>query len=118
MSSYMPPDLPTRLEHILDAGHTILEITAGKTFDDYARDRVLRLAVERLFEIIGEALREAARLDARIQTCITAFRKIVDFRNVLIHGYAAIYNESVWERIADDLPILLSEVRALLAESG
>lgn len=113
----MQPDVPARLQHILDAGETILEITADKTFDDYETDRVLRLAVERLFGIIGEALREAARLDPVIQNRVTAFRKIVDFRNVLLHGYAAVYDESVWERIADDLPLLLAEVRALLGAS-
>lgn len=112
----MQPDVPARLQHILDAGQELLEITAGKTFDDYENDRVLRRAVERLFAIIGEALREAARLDPLIRTRITAFRKIVDFRNILVHGYASVYNESVWERIADDLPLLLTEVRALLAE--
>jgi uncharacterized protein with HEPN domain len=110
----MQPDLPARLQHILDAGATILQITAGKAFDDYERDITLRLATERLFSIIGEALREAARLDPLVQSRVTAFRKIVDFRNILVHGYATVYNESVWQRIVDDLPVLLREVRALL----
>ncbi|HEX8409577.1 MAG TPA: HepT-like ribonuclease domain-containing protein [Thermoanaerobaculia bacterium] len=112
----MQHDVPARLQHILDAGEELLEITAGKTFDDYARDRVLRRAVERLFSIIGEALREAAKLEPAIQPRVTAYRKIVDFRNILVHGYAEVYNESVWERIANDLPLLLTEVRGLLNE--
>lgn len=77
---------------------------------------MLRLAVERLFSIVGEALREAARADPRVQSRVTSFRKIVDFRNILVHGYAEVYNEGVWQRIHDDLPLLLTEVRALLAE--
>lgn len=113
----MRHDLPARLQHAVDAGQMILDITAGKSFDDYERDPVLRLAVERLFEIIGEALREAARIDpSLLQGRITALRRIIDFRNVLIHDYAAIYDEGVWERIAHDLPLLLTEVRALLQE--
>jgi uncharacterized protein with HEPN domain len=114
----MQPEVPARLHHILEAGGTILEITRGKSFDDYERDQVLRLAVERLFGIVGEALREAARLEPSIQQRVTAFRKIVDFRNILVHGYATVYDESVWERIADDLPQLLREVRFLLDEAG
>jgi uncharacterized protein with HEPN domain len=110
----MQPDLPARLQHILDAGEMIQQITAGKTFDDYEREVVLRYAVERLFSIIGEALREAARLDPFVQDRVTSFRKIVDFRNILVHGYASVYDESVWQRIVDDLPLLLREVRALL----
>ena len=112
----MPHEASPRLEHVIEAGETILVITAGKTFDDYERDLVLRLAVERLFSIVGEALREAARADSRVPSRVTAFRKIVDFRNILVHGYAAVYNESVWQRIHSDLPLLLTEVRALLAE--
>jgi uncharacterized protein with HEPN domain len=110
----MQPDLPARLQHILDAGETILQITEGQTFDDYERNLTLRLAVERLFSIIGEALQAAGRLDPGVPSRVTAFRKIVDFRNVLVHGYASIYDESVWQRIVDDLPLLLAEVRALL----
>lgn len=94
----------------------ILQVTAGKSFDDYARDPVLRLAVERLFEIIGEALREAGKLERSLQERVTAFRQIVDFRNVLVHDYSEIYNEGVWQRIAHDLPLLLTEVRALLSD--
>lgn len=112
----MPPDLPARLQHILDAGEMILRVTAGKSFYDYASDPVLRLAVERLFEIVGEALKEAGKLESSLQARVTAFRQIVDFRNVLVHDYSAIYNEGVWQRIAHDLPLLLTEVRALLAE--
>jgi len=50
------------LEDIREAGQTVLQATAGRTLDDYLRDKLLRLAVERCFEIIGEALR---RLDER-----------------------------------------------------
>ena len=35
-----------------------------------------------------------------------------------MHDYATVYDEGVWRIIQNDLPILLSEVRALLAESG
>ena len=114
----MQHDAPARLYHILEAGDSILTITAGKTFDDYKRERVLRLAVERLFTILGEALNEAVKTDHTIAPRITAFRRIIGFRNILVHGYADIFDEMVWQRIEDDLPILLREVRALLAESA
>jgi len=114
----MQHDIPARLEHILEAGETILTITAGKSFDDYERDVVLRRAIERLFTIVGEALNAAAKSDASISARITAFHRIIGFRNILVHGYAEVYNEIVWERIQDDLPLLLTEVRALLESSG
>jgi hypothetical protein len=50
-----------------------------------------------------------------LASVITGHRRIVDFRNVLVHGYATVYDEGVWRIIEEHLPILLAEVRALLA---
>ena len=41
-------------------------MTAGKSFADFDSDLVLRSAVERQFEILGEALGQLARLDAAL----------------------------------------------------
>ncbi|MBV8517985.1 MAG: DUF86 domain-containing protein [Acidobacteria bacterium] len=75
---------------------------------------MLRDAVERRFGMIGEALREAARVDATVPERITRFREIVDFRNVLVYDYATIYDEGVWRIVQNHLPRLLAEVRAVL----
>ena len=68
----------------------IAAITAGKSFADFDRDIVLRSAVERQFEIIGEALAQLARIDAAIAQKVPELRQIIAFRNVLIHGYATV----------------------------
>jgi len=44
----------------------------------------------------------------------SATRKIVDFRNLLVHGYSAVEADRVWDMIQQRLPRLLAEVRALL----
>jgi len=75
---------------------------------------MMRLAVERSFTIIGEALRQAAKLDPEIATRITDFRRICDFRNVLVHDYVTVYDEAVWRIIREHLPRLLAEVRVIL----
>ena len=46
----------------------------------------------------------------------TDHRAVIDFRNVLVHQYSAIDDEKVWTHIIEDLPNLLREARALLAE--
>ena len=48
-----------------------------------------RSAVERQFEIIGEALGQLARLDPAMAERITDFRRVIAFRNILVHGYGA-----------------------------
>ena len=47
------------------ASERVARFTAGKTFVDYEADDYLRSAVERQFEIIGEALNQLGRIDAR-----------------------------------------------------
>jgi uncharacterized protein with HEPN domain len=69
-----------------DAGRAITDMTAGKSFADFDSDLLLRSAVERQFEILGEALNRLARLDATLAARIPDLRHIVAFRNILIHG--------------------------------
>lgn len=47
---------------------------------------------------------------------ITDWRDIIDFRNLLVHGYDVINDRLVWETVTEDLPVLRREVEALLAE--
>jgi len=59
----MQPKTPKLLDDIRDAAAFIRQVTAGKTLDAYRADRVLRQAVERNFEILGEAVSRLARTD-------------------------------------------------------
>jgi uncharacterized protein with HEPN domain len=78
---------------------------------------MLRAAVERQFEIIGEALVRLARLDEDFVARISEHRRIVAFRNILVHGYADVDDRLVWDVVRSKLPLLLREVDGLLAES-
>jgi uncharacterized protein with HEPN domain len=64
--------------------------TAGKCFTDYLADDMLRNAVERPFEIVGEAFNQLRRIDPETASAIRELPRIVAFRNVLIHGYASV----------------------------
>lgn len=70
--------------------------------------------MERHFEIIGEAMRRLEKDDAGAAGCIAHYRRIIAFRNVLIHGYDVIDPAIVWSAIADDLEPLLADVQTLL----
>ena len=93
------------------------EFVAGTGFDDYTGNAMLRAAVEREFEIIGEALARLARLDENLVSGISAYRRIIAFRNILIHGYAEIDDRLVWDIVESKLTKLRREV-AVLIEDG
>lgn len=76
---------PKLLEDICDAAAFVLQATQGRTLADYQQDRLLRQAIERNFEIIGEAVSRLARLDAETAARIGDYPQIIAFRNVLIH---------------------------------
>ena len=114
---YMRPErTPKTLEDVQDAATFILEATEDKTLDDYSRDRLLRNAVERNFEVIGEAVGRLLRNDPDAASRLSEHERIVAFRNVLIHGYDLVDDELVWDTVTSKLPVLLSEVEALLRE--
>ena len=58
---------------------------------------MLRAAVEREFEIIGEAMAQLAQLDPVLAARISGYQRIIAFRNVLIHGYADVDDRLVWD---------------------
>jgi len=102
------------LHDIQQAAILLEQFTAGKQFDDYLGEAMLRAAVEREFEIIGEALAELTKLDRELATRISQHRTIIDFRNILIHGYAEVDDRLVWDVLETKLPDLRREVDALL----
>lgn len=99
---------------IVEAGSEILRFTEGKNFAAYEQDSMLRAAVERKFEIIGEALSQAIRLYPDLRDEIAASQQIIAFRNRLIHGYLALDDNLVWSVIQVYLPPLMYQVKALL----
>ena len=111
----MQPQSPKLLEDIRDAVAFIGEVTKGKGLADYAADRLLRQAIERNFEIIGEAIKRLAQYDAETAARIDDYRQIIAFRNVLIHGYDLVDHALVWNTIETQIPTLLRDVEALLA---
>ena len=110
----MPLETKKYLYDVQRAVQLLQEFTAGKTFDDYLREAMLRAAVEREFEIIGEALAQLAKRDATVVSKISGYRRIIAFRNILIHGYADVDDQLVWDIVEAKLPVLAQEIAELL----
>jgi uncharacterized protein with HEPN domain len=100
------------------AAEAVLRFARGKSFDDLLKDDLLRSAIERQLQIVGEALSQLARADAEIAGRIPLLRQIIAFRNILVHGYDSIDYENVWQVIQKDVPDLISTLSSLLGPDG
>ncbi len=104
------------LEDVRQAVELVQNFTVGQDFQDYSADAMLRSAVERQFEIIGEALNRLDKSDPATSAQISEKSQIVAFHNVLIHGYDKVDNQVVWNIVDQNLSTLHAEVLALLPE--
>jgi len=100
-----------------EAADAILRFTQDHTRQEFEENLLLRSAVERQFQIIGEALGQAYRHDPKVAERIPDLARIVAFRNILVHGYAVIDNERVWRIVQESLPQLRSVLDLLLREA-
>jgi uncharacterized protein with HEPN domain len=114
----MPHDPRKLLADIRHAAGMIAAYCNAKSFDEYLTDPLLQSATERWFEIVGEALSRLVKVDAELVNKIDEYRRIIDFRNRLIHGYNGIDHKIVWGVIEKNIPHLIVQVDQLLSESN
>lgn len=103
---------------VREAALAIQGFVAGMDAGAYAANAMAQAAVERKFEIIGEALNQLAKSDAALAARIPGLPKIVAFRNQLIHGYATVNVSTVWNVVQTSVPPLLRQVQLLQDELG
>jgi uncharacterized protein with HEPN domain len=112
----MQRDARAWLWDVREAASSIEQFTVGLDAEGYARTPLVYSAVERKFEIIGEALNQLAKVRPDLAARVPYLPQIVAFRNQLIHGYARVDHDTVWEVIGHSLPQLKAAVGALLQE--
>ncbi len=110
----MKDDILKLLHDVREAALAISQFVSGKKYDDYNRNELLRSAVERKFEIIGEALNRIKTEEPIILDKIRGYRSIISFRNILAHGYDSIDDRIVWGIVEEDLGNLLQDIENLL----
>ncbi len=112
----MKDEIQKNLIDILQAAEEIQNFTRGIDLKSYQESPVTQRAVERDFEIIGEALSRIRKIDADFLNNISEHQRIIGFRNILIHGYDIVDELIVWNAVNDHLPVLKNEVQKLLNE--
>ena len=103
---------------VRESALAIQSFTKGMDAAAYEANQMAQAAVERKFEIIGEALNQLSKLDTAVAARIPDLAQIVAFRNQLIHGYATVNVSTVWNISQTALPALRDAVQGLLDELG
>ena len=112
----MRRDARVLLEDINLAAADIGRYVEGIDVHAYLSDGEKQAAVERKFEIVGEALNRLHRHDPELADRIPGLRMIVDFCNVLIHAYDRVNSKRVWSYATNLMPQLRQHVQALLEQ--
>ncbi len=104
---------PANLLDMLEASKKIQDFLKDKTFEDFLKDDMLRAAVERNLEIIGEAARRTSE-ELKQEHPEIPWREIIAQRNVLIHEYDDIDYKEIWQVATLYLPRLIEQIRPLI----
>lgn len=109
-----PPEDDVLLRDMLDQARKAVAAVAGRQRDDLDRDDVLAAALERFIEVLGEAAGKVSQA-TRDQAATIPWRGIIGMRNRLVHGYASVDHDIIWDVVTDDLPRLISDLEGQLA---
>jgi uncharacterized protein with HEPN domain len=109
----MQHDPIVAVKDAIDACKLILEFTSGMKEAEYCADMKTKAAVEREFEIIGEALNRIKIIAPNLLEHVDNWREIIGFRNVIAHGYDVVEDEIVWDSIQRNIPVLLQQLKII-----
>jgi uncharacterized protein with HEPN domain len=102
-----------RLNHMIEAIDNIFEFVEGKSFDVYKNDKILRFAVIKNLEIVGEAAYLLTK-DFKAHHDSVEWNDMIGMRHILVHGYYQIKDEIIWATIETELHPLRAKISLLL----
>jgi len=106
-----------RLHDAASACAELQEIMGDRTKETFLDDRLRKLAVWKLIEVVGEALRQADATEPAVTARIPDLREIIDTRNRITHGYDSVDFGLLWDIVRDEIPSLHSVLTTLLLEA-
>ena len=109
----MKKDIKAYLYDVDNSISNVLAFIGHKSFDEYNKDLMVKAAVERQFEIIGEILRRMSLDFPEIYAKIRNARRIIDFRNVISHGYDLVDDQMVYDIAKNQLLDLRADIKKL-----
>lgn len=102
-----------RLLDMSEAAEDIEEFTKEVTFDEFEDDKLVKRAVEREVEIIGEAAKNISD-EFKAQHPEIDWKSMARARDLVIHAYGKVEEEELWKIVTDDIPALIEDLEQLL----
>jgi uncharacterized protein with HEPN domain len=110
-----PPEEDVLLRDMLDHARRAVDAVAERDRSDLDSDLILAAALERFIEVIGEAASKVSP-STRANSPEIPWKEIVGMRNRLVHGYAAVDHDIVWNVVSADLLEMIDALERILAE--
>ncbi|MCF7669694.1 MAG: DUF86 domain-containing protein [Verrucomicrobia bacterium] len=107
----MQHDPRKHLTDALYACEAIVDFTQNINIEEYKQSLMLRSAVERQFEILGEAFSRLDTIAPEYRDQCPEMGRIIGMRNRIIHGYDTVDDSIVWDAIKRHIPLLLNWLR-------
>ncbi|MCB0972663.1 MAG: DUF86 domain-containing protein [Acidimicrobiales bacterium] len=105
----MPPEDDVRIRHLVDAATTARRFVADRERADLDSDEMLRLALTKLVEIVGEAAKQVSD-ETRAELPDVPWSAAARTRDRLVHHYFDIDLDVLWRTVTEDLPMLLDRL--------
>jgi len=110
-------DIRKSVADAIGACKAIQEFTMGQTLATYRADYMRRCAVERQFEILGEAFNRIDDVDPSFRDRFSEMSHAIGMRNRIAHGYDRVNDVIIWDVAQEDIPLLMDKLVAWLSGS-
>lgn len=104
-----------RLEHIIEYANNVEQMLEGISYDQFANDKIRYFAVMKNIEVVGEAAYMLSK-EFLIMHPELPWQQIIGMRHVLVHGYATVSSNKLWNTAKHDIPALKNQVQQYLDE--
>lgn len=108
----MHPEDRIRIQHMLDASRSVSRFISGRQREDLDGDEMLRFALVRAIEIIGEAAGKVSMETRQLMPDIP-WREAVGIRNRLVHAYFDIDLDVLWKTADEAVPMLMKQLEVI-----
>lgn len=109
----MSPDDRWRISHMIEAAEQALSFVSGRCREDLDTDVMLRLALTRAIEIVGEAAAKVSE-QGRAELPDLPWQQVVGMRNRLVHAYFDVNLNILWDTVHLALPPLIDKLKPAL----